>query len=428
MSDNMRVHLKNLGPINEANININKVTIVGGHNATGKSTLSKFLYSFLRSNSYNREKIAYKDIVNLIREESRYIASFLRRNNHENYRNFNRGYFIIRNNEDFNAILDDYENIKNDFYNLDITNNDKKEVLEKFNQIDNLIDIVNQNDDSLYISLMRSLLESEFSTTNFNSLIEIIGINNSFKFIIDFKNHDFTSDDAFICKGGIILNDVYYIDSISILDMFDNIRFSSKKPIDHIDFLKKNLINNSNDTLNVFDDKINKNIIDLEKEIKSIINGNFIYENREFAFSCENGISSLMHNTASGIKQIGIIQLLLSNRKLKENCFLIIDEPEVNLHPDWQFKLANILMLLVKKLNVSIYINTHSPLFIEAINAFSEYYDLDDETNYYLAEKSDENELFNLNEVKSSELSKIYDNLGKPYFAIDQVRLEKELE
>ena len=202
MSDNMRVHLKNLGPINEANININKVTIVGGHNATGKSTLSKFLYSFLRSNSYNREKIAYKDIVNLIREESRYIASFLRRNNYENYRNFNRGYFIIRNNEDFNAILDDYENIKNDFYNLDITNNDKKEVLEKFNQIDNLIDIVNQNDDSLYISLMRSLLESEFSTTNFNSLIEIIGINNSFKFIIDFKNHDFTSDDAFICKGG----------------------------------------------------------------------------------------------------------------------------------------------------------------------------------------------------------------------------------
>ena len=316
MSDNMRVHLKNLGPINEANININKVTIVGGHNATGKSTLSKFLYSFLRSNSYNREKIAYKDIVNLIREESRYIASFLRRNNYENYWNFNRGYFIIRNNEDFNAILDDYENIKNDFYNLDITNNDKKEVLEKFNQIDNLIDIVNQNDDSLYISLMRSLLESEFSTTNFNSLIEIIGINNSFKFIIDFKNHDFTSDDAFICKGGIILNDVYYIDSISILDMFDNIRFSSKKPIDHIDFLKKNLINNSNDTLNVFDDKINKNIIDLEKEIKSIINGNFIYENREFSFSCENGISSLMYNTASGIKQIGIIQLLLSNRKV----------------------------------------------------------------------------------------------------------------
>ncbi len=51
-----------------------------------------------------------------------------------------------------------------------------------------------------------------------------------------------------------------------------------------------------------------------------------------------------------------------------------------------------------------------------------------DETNYYLAEKSDENDLFNLNEVKSSELSKIYDNLGKPYFAIDQVRLEKKLE
>ena len=42
-----------------------------------------------------------------------------------------------------------------------------------------------------------------------------------------------------------------------------------------------------------------------------------------------------MGNTASGIKQIGVVQLLLSNRKLQENSVLIIDEPEVNLHPEW---------------------------------------------------------------------------------------------
>ena len=49
-----------------------------------------------------------------------------------------------------------------------------------------------------------------------------------------------------------------------------------------------------------------------------------------------------MQSTASGIKQIGVIQLLLSNCKLKEDSFLIIDELEVNLHPEWQFKLAEI--------------------------------------------------------------------------------------
>ena len=48
----MKLHLEDMGPINEADINIGKITIVGGHNSTGKSTLSKFLYSFLRSNSF----------------------------------------------------------------------------------------------------------------------------------------------------------------------------------------------------------------------------------------------------------------------------------------------------------------------------------------------------------------------------------------
>ena len=91
-----------------------------------------------------------------------------------------------------------------------------------------------------------------------------------------------------------------------------------------------------------------------------------------------------MTNTASGVKQIGILQLLLANRKLKPGSFLIIDEPEVNLHPEWQFKFAEILVLLVKELNITIYVNTHSPMFIEAIEVFSDFYDLKDDTYYYL--------------------------------------------
>ena len=56
----MNLHLKNLGLIDEVNIEISKITVVADHNATGKSTLSKVLYSFLRSNSFHREKIAIK--------------------------------------------------------------------------------------------------------------------------------------------------------------------------------------------------------------------------------------------------------------------------------------------------------------------------------------------------------------------------------
>lgn len=78
-----------------------------------------------------------------------------------------------------------------------------------------------------------------------------------------------------------------------------------------------------------------------------------------------------MKNTAAGVKQLGIIQVLLDNRKLKKDCFLIIDEPELNLHPDWQVKFAEVLIMMIKKLNITVFINSHSPHFVEALEVYS---------------------------------------------------------
>ena len=77
-----------------------------------------------------------------------------------------------------------------------------------------------------------------------------------------------------------------------------------------------------------------------------------------------------MENTASGLKQLATIQLLLDNNELTKNSFLILDEPEINLHSEWQVKLAKLLVLLVKELNIYLYINSHSPQFIEALGGF----------------------------------------------------------
>ena len=46
MSDTMRLSLKDFGPIDTAEIDIGKITVIGGENATGKSTTSKILYCF----------------------------------------------------------------------------------------------------------------------------------------------------------------------------------------------------------------------------------------------------------------------------------------------------------------------------------------------------------------------------------------------
>ena len=421
----MKLHLKDLGPINEADINIGKITVVGGHNSTGKSTLSKFLYSFLRSNTLNRSEIASKSINDAILQLSRYISFYLRRRERSEKIHFHNPSDA----DNLENLVESYEEFKSAFNQLELPLEVRENITERFDKIDDLISITLENQTPLYISLIKSLLKSEFLNLKLDSYIEIENTskNDSFKFIIDFKNHDFDDDESFKSQGTLMLEDVFYIDSIAILSIFDHLRYTETMTADHVDFLTKNLVIKPKDIYStIFDDKINENIISIENEIKEIINGQIIFRDSKFYYESENGVSYDMINTASGIKQIGIIQVLLANRVLKENCVLIIDEPEVNLHPEWQFKLANILTLISKKLNVSLYINTHSPLFIESLNTFVNYYDMADMTTYHLTEKT-ENSKFNVKQVKENDLSKIYDELGKPYFEMDILRLEKEL-
>ena len=41
----MKIYLKNIGKVKEANIEIRGITVIGGENNTGKSTVGKALYS-----------------------------------------------------------------------------------------------------------------------------------------------------------------------------------------------------------------------------------------------------------------------------------------------------------------------------------------------------------------------------------------------
>ena len=428
MSDTMRLSLKDFGPIDTAEIDISKITVIGGENATGKSTTSKILYCFLRANSSKRQEITYDYIVNLIKEKTRDIQRYLR--NHANcdidFRDLQRS--LTKNNKDFDIILDIYDEIKDRINNQNVSDEILDEVNETLEEIDNLIEIVDDNGNQLYTSIMKKLLKDEFSTDDFNGIFRINGIykNKPYDFNIDFNDNDLTSDEVFSSDGWFTLNDIYYIDSFSILDLDQNLGLNDSE---HAEFLTNNLKKEADESDDLFDDKVNDKIIALETEINDIIDGEFIYENGELIYFPSNGEKCRMKNTASGVKQVGIIQLLLNNRKLKENSFLVIDEPEVNLHPSWQVKFAGVLALLVKNLNVSLYINSHSPVFIEAIDAFAYYHDLTEFTKYYLSEKSTEKEGYNnIIHVDSEELYKIYDNLGNPYDEIDDIRIRKSYE
>ena len=397
--------IKGFGPINNLDIDIGKINIVGGHNATGKSTASKLLYCFLKANSNKRQDFAYGALVRSI------TSILLRLGMHRREIN----------NLDLIELLDAYEELKEKYL---LSDNDNKFINKDIDDIDYSIDEIEKNGVDLYLSILKNLLQIEFLTKSFDGNVAIKdNSDNDFEFSADFTGHD----DDFTSRGSLDIYDVFYIDSFSIFDL-DRLPSSFKiryqNYYDHVDYLRLILKDSEDESKDLFDLKKNKKIISVEKKVEEIIGGKIEYENSKFVFTPKNSKQFDMHNTASGIKQIGVIQLLLSNRKLKEDSFLIIDEPEVNLHPEWQFKLAEILILLAKELNISVYINTHSPMFIEAIEVFSQYHDLTDECYYYLTEKDRNSDAYNFKYIPFDDLYELYDNLAKPYLFMEDYRIK----
>ena len=255
-------------------------------------------------------------------------------------------------------------------------------------------------------STIKELLDSEFDITGpqENKDYAYIYCDDEFSYTIDFKNYKFDK------KGHIDISKVFYFDSFSL---FDN-KTGGTYFLEHVKSLEA--------ALEITEDNNNADL-EVEKLIKEILGGEIKKENGELFFVRENGIKTHMKNTSSGVKQVAIIQTLLNNNELEPNSFLIMDEPEVNLHPEWQIKFAKILVLLVKELDLSIYIASHSPFFIEAIELYSQYYDLIDDSYFYLTQKA-EGYQYDIVSVDSNNLEAIYRNLGQPYDILDKIKMD----
>ena len=255
-------------------------------------------------------------------------------------------------------------------------------------------------------STIKELLDSEFDITGpqENKDYAYIYCDDEFSYTIDFKNYKFDK------KGHIDISKVFYFDSFSL---FDN-KSGGTYFLEHVKSLEA--------ALEITED-INDEELEVEKLIKEILGGEIKKENGELFFVRENGIKTHMKNTSSGVKQVAIIQTLLNNKELEPNSFLIMDEPEVNLHPEWQIKFAKILVLLVKELDLSIYIASHSPFFIEAIELYSQYYGLIDDSYFYLTQKA-EGYQYDIVSVDSNNLEAIYRNLGQPYDILDKIKMD----
>lgn len=424
MTGKMLFEIENFGPISNANIEIDNVTVIVGKNGTGKSTSSKFLFSLLTANSPEGINLANCDIKSRFRD----LINLMKLHEDE-LNDLNQLLEQDLSNELFEGV---YENLEEAIVKIDSTDV-RNLYMERLSRIRPLIEI-NKDSTARYIRIVNSILDSEFGYSlknqesirlNFKGSIEDEELIQEI-FIKDESNQKISQQyfDYFNFEN------VVYIDSLSILESL----WAVGKPdgcIDgeipfHLQLLIQKLKNANNG--NVYDEEYYRKLIDFKAKVDKMIGGNFAYDvsNDKFIFK-SGGNEYPMENTASGLKQLGIIQLLLDNRELTEDSFLIIDEPEVNLHPEFQVKLAEILVLASKELNITLYVNTHSPFLAEAVEVYSRHYDFFDGVKFYLTQEAEGSDKFDYEKVDEENVMDVYDNLGNPFELLNKVRFQTEL-
>ena len=399
MLNKLNMDINNFSLINSANIELNKLNIVAGVNGSGKSTSSKLLYCLLVANSKEGDYLANKSI----------------------HIRFKKLVEKIHSETDFDVLnlLNNLPELSDPKYSIGINENIQtlKRYIKNTSYIDNLIqieDIININ-----------------KNLNHKNYVRFNGKNENYDFSHILSYNSDMDKTGFIINEGKLnylnIENIIYIDSFSIFDIKNSNNYEFKNLPHHLQFLSK-LINLNEKEYDVYDLEFNQKLDDFFEKIKDLIGGYVYYDKQKDEYKFKTNTTSYsMKNTASGVKQIGLIQYLLSNRTLTNNSYLIIDEIEANLHPEWQVKFAELLVLMIKELNINAYINSHSPHFIEAIEVFSVKYGLKDETNYFLTEKIGDNNKYNIKQIPYDYLYEIYDNLGDPYDIIDIVRGENIL-
>lgn len=231
---------------------------------------------------------------------------------------------------------------------------------------------------------------------------------------LNLKTEAIYIDDPFIIDRGVQNTPIF-------MDM-------NRQPTEHRSNLRNKLFRRNNNS-NVVDEIINTDKfkaifeqvgLNQEKNILSI-------GARRYDFTMVEEVggekSLKVENLSTGIKTFLILKTLIINQEIQQNGTIILDEPEIHLHPEWQLLFAELLVLIQKEFNLHILINTHSPYFLRAIQVYSAKYGLADKCKYYLSYLDGEKAF--IKDV-SDNIEPLYKKLADPFQKLDDARWDND--
>lgn len=392
----MRLELDNVGKIKYANIKLDGITVIAGENNTGKSTIGKMLYCIYNS---------FYKIDNQVREEraksiSRQISNYYFESSNRISRRFSPmklSYEIVELKEEYlSGQKSLYETIKEYYISIDSSFQKYIENVDAFEKMCKRVHhLLSIKDDEIRKTILKKNLEMEFSmnVSHLNHIQDESKVKLQIKdSCIEFQVTD--NENVKIGNYISLIKEIIYVDDPFVLDNLNtNMKYSRYVYQNHsMKLLGKLMHSSDNDEFGTVDELVVQDKLDkIFVAMKDVCDGDLmsINEGDKYVYKTNKLKDSLdIVNLSTGIKSFIIIRELLKNGSIDDNGVIILDEPEIHLHPEWQLKFAEVIVLIQKEFGMNVLLNTHSPYFLNAIEVYSKRYGIDSSCNYYMTEEN----------------------------------------
>ena len=416
----MKLSLKNIGKIETASVEINGITVIAGENNTGKSTVGRALFAVFNS-FYNIQKQIESERVQNIEN----LIDMIYRNVTNRYtRRFDSGEIAQKIVAQIYLYKDDTEAVKDIIVKTILQYDENFEKHINDNSIDEYIvrikDGLNVADPDIFKSVLEKKLDAEFAGEVNNIFTDKTG-----EIVLSIKDTNIivTIEDNAVKSvvGKIDLHtQTVYIDDPFVIDEVRYTYGIDNSSLDHRGYLREKL--NKENNANLIDEIIASNKLDnIYRKISTVISGDIVKNKRSGLGYQRKNIDKVLDvkNLSTGFKTFAILKTLLMNGTIEYNGTIILDEPEIHLHPEWQLLFAELIVLIQKEFGVHILLNTHSPYFLNAIEVYAVKYGINDRCKYYLASSQDD--ISTIGDVTNN-IELIYSKLARPLQELENER------
>lgn len=433
----MQIKIKNFARIENATIDIEGITVIAGTNNTGKSTVGKIVFSIFNSLNEIAAKIMEQRLEEIMINNRTTIELFIAetavtraRASKDSLTCANRINNELRKYvykvEDLTHIPFEDCIRKATDGSLDVIENKEKyeELIRKL--VDISYERMNVSEDKV-VRLILTEFFTEMFGDQINNLIRSSGDMATIEYTIKsktdhmvFQNNICTdfSDTIGILHKAICIDDPFVLDHLSGLNV--GMRKMNEMLIQLLSYswLKSDMNGVIESVL--AQEKLEKISGKLHEVVpgKILINkkGEFCLKDDKFAEPIK------INNLSAGIKSFVVLKMLLEKGVIEKQDVLILDEPEIHLHPEWQVAYAELIVLLQREFELSVIVTTHSPYFLDAIDLFSRKYGTRDKANFYLSEVTYSGGI-QIEDVGDS-VEHIYQKMVSPIELLDTLRYE----